>query len=161
MKTWQCLLGCSPSPQRNASLLTPSAHITVSLDWVSFPMPSTQLNPWQTQLWEEATLIFVSIRDLTDNQSGNSHPGVKGVPSSQPGLTGQTPGCHQEEQHCCFIPKAVFDTSALSGTSASASGLPGLGWWGGGDNIQNGLWPPPQEPLPDLRGPYHGTPAAS
>ncbi|EGV95170.1 hypothetical protein I79_015896 [Cricetulus griseus] len=43
-------------------------------------------------------ISLMSIREITENQSGDSHPGVKGVTSSQLGLTGQNPGCHQEEQ---------------------------------------------------------------
>lgn len=65
-----------PSPRRNSSLLTPSARITVSLDWAPFPMSSMQLNPWQAQLWEQAIPIFVSIGDLTENHSGAQRLGV-------------------------------------------------------------------------------------
>lgn len=150
-----------PSPRRNSSLLTPSARITVSLDWAPFPMSSMQLNPWQAQLWEQAIPIFVSIGDLTENHSGAQRPGVTAdrlliairrrsrIAASYP--------------RQCIIPQLWMEASPC------VPRLPGSGWWAGGDKGQ--VRQQSQLSLysstgntgvpPGLRVPYHGASAAS
>lgn len=82
----------------------------VSLDWAPFPMSSTQLNPWQVELWEQAILSFVSIRDLTISVV----TAPRGPLFMARTHRGQTPGGHQKEQNCSFIP-SVCMTLALNG----------------------------------------------
>lgn len=124
-ETWP--LSSVPSGEKHP-FLTPSAHITVSLDWASSPVLSTQLRPWQAQLWEEATLIFVSTRDLTEKSEWRLNTQVsKGPLLTTRAHRGQTHGCHQEE-NCCLIPRPVCNIWVLNGglTMCTRTPRPGV-----------------------------------
>lgn len=165
-ETWP--LSSVPSGEKHP-FLTPSARITVSLDWASSPVLSTQLRPWQAQLWEEATLIFVSTRDLTE-KSETKHPGVKGSPPHNQGSEDRLTAATRRRIAASYPGRCVILEFWME-ASLCAPGLPGLGWRGSRgrtreDNILGGIQTP--QATQEAQSPSwvwecltHGGPAAS